>query len=134
MKTFSAVAVASVAICFPASASAGACEYAKTTYTKLATVAAGFGVATGVSLKAAGVISIAHSSGAAIAATTSGGYLAGTLGVGGAAVGVLTAPATMIVGGTAVVAAGGTIAYCRYASNKLAPARVGLRPSESSKR
>jgi hypothetical protein len=128
MKTFSAVVLASVALGFPILASAGVCEYAEATHTKVATVIAGAGVATGVGLKTAGVISLVHSSGAAIAATTSGGYLAGTIGAGGAVVGVITAPATLVAGGMAVVAAGGTIAYCHYIVDKVAPARTTFAP------
>jgi hypothetical protein len=132
MKTFSAVALALVAFGFPTLASAGICEYAKTTYTKFATGVAGLGVVTGVGLKAGGVLSVVHSSGAAIASTTSGGYLAGTIGAGGAAVGIITAPATIIVGGVAVVAAGGAIGYCRYTNNdKTAPARTIFSPGRS---
>ena len=59
------------------------CRYLRireTTYTKFATGVAGLGVVTGVGLKAAGVLSVAHSSGAAIVSTTSWGYLAGTIG------------------------------------------------------
>ena len=86
---------------------AGVCEYADTTYAKISTGVAGAGVATGVGLKVAGVTAVAHSSGAAIAATASSGYLAGTLGAVGTVAGFITAPATLVVGGVAVAAAGG---------------------------
>lgn len=129
-RTFSAVALASVTFGFSTLANAGICDYANTTYSKIATGLAGVGVSTGVGLKAAGVISVAHSSGAAIAATTSGGYLAGTIGAGGTAIGVVTAPVTLIAGGIAVVAAGGTIGYCRYTNNKVAPVRGVAKPGK----
>ena len=95
-------------------AHAGVCEYADTTYAKISTGVAGAGVASGVGLKVAGVTAVVHSSGAAIAATASSGYLAGTLGAVGTVAGFITAPATLVVGGVAVAAAGGTIAYCHY--------------------
>lgn len=69
MKTLLAVALAAVALGFPTRSNAGVCEYAKAAYVKFATAAAGAGIVTGAGLKAAGVISLAHSSGAAIAAT-----------------------------------------------------------------
>lgn len=96
---------------------AGFCEYADTTYAKVTTSVAGAGIATGVGLKAFGVTALAHSSGAAIAATASGGYLAGTLGAVGAVTGFVTAPATLIIGGVAITTAGGAIAYCHYKNN-----------------
>ncbi|TCV90346.1 hypothetical protein [Sulfurirhabdus autotrophica] len=99
-------------------AHAGVCEYADTTYAKISTGLAGAGVATGIGLNVAGVTALAHSSGAAIAATASSGYLAGTLGTVGTVVGFVTAPATLVVGGVAVVAAGGTIAYCHYTKDE----------------
>ncbi len=114
-KIFSAIALSLALFSLPSLANAGICEYADTTYAKVTTGVAGVGVAAGVGLKAAGVTALAHSSGAAIAATASSGYLAGTLGAVGAVAGVITAPATLIIGGAAVAAAGGTIAYCRYA-------------------
>ncbi len=128
VKTFSSVALGFVVYVLPTSSNAGVCEYAKTTYAKFATLAAGAGVATGAVAKAGGLISLAHSSGAAIAATTSGGYLAGTLGAGGTAVAILTSPATLAVGGTAVLGAGGTIAYCRYVSDKAPPVSTSVAP------
>ena len=115
IKRLSAVALSMALLSFPTLANADICEYADTTYAKITTGVAGVGVAAGVGLKAAGVTALAHSSGAAIAATASTGYLAGTLGAVGAVAGVITAPATLIIGGVAVAAAGGTIAYCRYA-------------------
>lgn len=99
-------------------AHAGVCEYADTTYAKISTGLAGAGVATGVGLKVAGVTALAHSSGAAIAATASTGYLAGTLGAVGTVAGFITAPVTLVVGGVAVAAAGGTIAYCHYTKDE----------------
>lgn len=93
---------------------AGVCEYADTIYAKISTGVASVGVATGVGLKVAGVTAVAHSSGAAIAATASSGYLAGTLGAVGTVAGFITAPAALVVGGVTVAAAGGTIAYCHY--------------------
>lgn len=99
-------------------ANAGVCEYANTTMSKVTTGVAGVGVATGIGLKVVGVTAVAHSSGAAIAATASSGYLAGTLGAVGAVTGVVTAPATLIIGGVAVVAAGSTIAYCHFSGDR----------------
>ncbi len=99
-------------------ANAGVCEYANTTMSKVTTGVAGAGVATGIGLKVVGVTAVAHSSGAAIAATASSGYLAGTLGAVGAVTGVFTAPATLIIGGVAVVAAGSTIGYCHFSGDR----------------
>ena len=117
---------------FGNSASAGVCEYANSTYAKVTTGVAGAGVAAGVGLKAAGVTALAHSSGAAIAATASSGYLAGTLGALGTVAGVITAPVTLMVGGVAVAAAGGTIAYCYYSEDEksAAPVRAGSAPAK----
>ena len=114
-------------------AQAGVCEYADTTYAKISTGVAGAGVATGVGLNVAGVTAVAHSSGAAIAATASSGYLAGTLGAVGSVVGFLTAPATLVVGGAAVAAAGGTSAYCHYTKDERSgvPARPAPVPAPS---
>lgn len=123
-RSFSAVALASVAFGFSTLANAGVCDYANTTYSHISTGLSVLAVSTGLGLKAAGVISVAHSSGAAIAATTSGGYLAGTIGAGGTAIGVVTAPVTLLAGGIAVVAAGGTIGYCRYTNNRATPVRA----------
>lgn len=101
-------------IASPVVAYASVCEYADTIYAKIPTGVASVGVAVGVGLKVAGVTVVTHSSGAAIAATASSGYLAGTLGVIGTVTSFITAPATLVVGGVAVAAAGGTIAYCHY--------------------
>lgn len=113
-RHFSVSAFLLVSMSFPNLVNAGVCELASTTYSKVVTGAAGIGVATGSGLKLAGVISVLHSSGLAIAATTSSGYVAGTVGAIGVATGFLTAPATLIIGGVAVAASGGTIAYCEY--------------------
>ena len=101
-------------------------------WAKVTTGAVGTGVAAGGVLKVAGVTALAHSSGAAIAATASSGYLAGTLGALGAIAGFITAPATLIVGGVAVAAAGGTIAYCHYTKdeNGVPPSRAGSAPGK----
>jgi hypothetical protein len=114
-------------------AHAGFCKYADTTYAKISTGVAVAGVATGVGLNVAGVTAVAHSSGAAIAATASSGYLAGTLGAVGSVVGFVTAPATLVVGGVAVAAAGGTIAYCHYAKDERprVPARAASAPGKA---
>lgn len=111
-------------------AHAGVCKYANTTYAKISTGVAGAGVATGVGLKVAGVTAVAHSSGAAIATTASSGYLAGTLGALGTVAGFVTAPVTLVVGGVAVVAAGGTVAYCHYTKEEkpAMPARAASAP------
>ena len=131
-KSISLVSLALVLIVLHTAANAGVCEYADTTYAKVSTGLAGVGVAAGIGLKAAGVTALAHSSGAAIAATASTGYLAGTLGAVGAVTGVITAPATLIVGGVALAAGGGTIAYCRYAKDEksVAPAQGDSAPSK----
>lgn len=114
-------------------AHAGVCEYADTTYAKISTGVAGAGVATGVGLNVAGITAVAHSSGAAIAATASSGYLAGTLGAVGSVVGFVTAPATLVVGGVAVATAGGTIAYCHYTKDERpgVPARAASAPGKA---
>lgn len=114
MNQFIATSLAITFLIAPSFVGAGVCEYANTTFTKVTTGVAGVGVVAGVGLKVAGVAALAHSSGAAIAATASSGYLAGTLGTVGAVTAVMTAPATLIVGGVAVAAAGGTIAYCHF--------------------
>jgi len=110
--------VSIILICVYSSAQADFCEYADKTYAKVATSAAGLGVAAGAGAKALGLTAVAHSSGAAIAYTASTGYLAGTLGALGTAVGVITTPAVLIVGGVAVTAAGGAIAYCHYSKDE----------------
>lgn len=109
-----AISVVLTVLGFPRLVNAGVCEFASNAYSKVGTGAAGVGVATGMGLKLAGVTSVLHSSGLAIAATASSGYVAGTLGPIGAATGFITAPATLIVGVVAVAAAGGTIVYCEY--------------------
>src|SRR2546425_1149051 len=113
-KHLSAIALILTSLSFPNLVNAGVCELADTTLSKVGTGAAGVGVATGLGLKLAGVTALLHSSGAAIAATASSGYVAGTLGAIGAATSFITAPATLIIGGVGVAAAGGTIAYCEY--------------------
>lgn len=110
---------------------AGVCELVDTTFTKVTTGVAGIGVVAGVGLKMAGVTVLAHSSGTAIAATASGGYLAGTLGTVGAVTGVITAPVTLIISGVAVVAAGGTIAYCNFKDNNAGARGQGSRGARS---
>lgn len=61
---------------------------------------------------ATGTTVVAHSSGAAILTGTSG-YIAGTLGtIGTAALGVLTAPATITAATVSVIAVGGTVYVC----------------------
>ena len=117
-KHIKQLGLAFVLITLHAATHAGVCEYADTTYAKVSTGVAGTGVAAGVGLKIAGVTAVAHSSGAAIAATTASGYLAGTLGAIGAVAGFVTAPVVLVVGGAAVAAAGGTIAYCRYTKDE----------------
>ena len=132
-KMVSAVALSLSLLSLPTLANAGVCEYADTTYAKVTTGIAGAGVAAGVGLNAVGVTALAHSSGAAIAATASSGYLTGTLGTVGAVTGFITAPVTLIVGGVVVAAAGGTIAYCHYTKDEKSssPARAGSTPSKT---
>ena len=107
------------------SATAGVCEYIALKPAKVGVGAAGATAAAGLTLKAVGVSAVAHSSGMAIATTASSGYVAGTLGAIGTTVGILTAPATLIVGGVIVAAAGSTVAYCHFSqSDKKGPHKL----------
>lgn len=93
---------------------AGACNHLDHAAAKASAGVAGIGAVAGIALKASGVSAVAHSSGATIATLASGGYVSGTLGAVGALTAILTAPATIIVGGIAVAASGGALAYCHY--------------------
>jgi hypothetical protein len=98
----------------PVISKADICKYSNNISVKTSTGLTGAGVATGLGLKMAGVTALTHSSGAAIVATSSGGYVAGTLGVMGSATAILTAPLTLVVGGITAVTVGSTLAYCYY--------------------
>ncbi len=116
-KNVALLAMAMALLTFHNVGHAGACDYAGHAYVKVTTSIAGASLAASATLKAAGVTAVAHSSGAAIVSTASGGYVAGTLGMIGVATGVITAPVTLIIGGVALGATGGTLAYCRYAQD-----------------
>lgn len=66
----------------------------------------------GAALKAAGVSAVMHSSGGMIVSTAGGGYVAGTLGTIGTAVGFLTAPAALVVGTVVLSGVAATATYC----------------------
>lgn len=132
------IAVASLALSLlslSTVASAGVCEYADTTYTKVATGITGAGVATGVGLNVAGVTAVVHGAAGGTILTASTGYLAGTLGAIGSAAAFITAPATIIVGAVAVTAAGGTILYCNYSKDEknTSPAHAGAVPNKAKR-
>jgi hypothetical protein len=93
----------------------GACQKVNTGAAKAIEALSTATVAAGTWLKASGVGARLHSSGELITATAEGGYLEGTLGtIGTEAVALLTAPETLIIGGTVAATAGAAIAYCHY--------------------
>ena len=83
-------------------------------------IAAGIAAAPGTALtlggglKAAGIIALPHSSGAMIAAASTGTYLPGTLGVIGSSVAFLTNPITLTAAGVTIIATGGVMLACRF--------------------
>lgn len=95
-----------------ATADAKFCNFASKTIAKVSGAAAAVTVAAGSGLSAFGVMALPHIGGGLIAATSAGTYISGTLGVVGAGVGILTAPATLVIGGITLAAAGSTIAVC----------------------
>lgn len=99
--------------CGPVTAHAGWCDRLQGVGGRLAGATATLATTLGGALKAAGVSAVAHSSGAMIASTASGGYVAGTLGAIGTATAVMTAPVTIAAGGTALVVGGAAVLYCR---------------------
>src|SRR5688500_7010801 len=95
-------------------AKADVCTVTNSTAAKVASGAAAATAATGGALQTLGLVTVAHSSGAAIV-TGAGGYVAGTLGsIGAAALGIVTAPVTLVVAGVTATAIGGTLVYCYY--------------------
>jgi hypothetical protein len=93
---------------------ADVCDVANSTVAKVTGGAAAATAVTGSALTTLGIVTVAHSSGAAIA-TGAAGYVAGTLGsIGATALGVVTAPATIVAATATAAAIGGTLAYCYY--------------------
>lgn len=91
---------------------AGVCDLAEDDSVQAAAAVAGTGATAGAGLTAAGIGAVAHSSGALIVTTAGGGYVAGTLGALGTVTAVLTAPATIVVGGVIAVGLGSAAIYC----------------------
>lgn len=126
MKRAHIAAFAAACLALVPQSRADVCEIANSTVAKVTGGAAAATAVTGGALSSLGLVTVAHSSGAAIA-TGAGGYVAGTLGsIGATALGVVTAPATIVAATTAALAVGGTLAYCHYYAppreSKAAPA------------
>ena len=92
----------------------GVCMYADNAVAKVTATVTGAGVGGGLALKALGVMALEHSSGGTIL-YAAGAYLPHTLGIVGTAGAALTAVPTLVVGGIATTAIGGTLLYCHYA-------------------
>ncbi len=109
------------------------CAYSNNAVGIATATGSGVVAAAGGIASALGWGAVAHSSGAAIA-TASGSYVAGTLGVGGTVLAVVTAPATIAAATATAVAAGGTIAYChfKHPEAKLQKDETNVAPSDKS--
>ena len=132
MKRCHLVALTAACLALAPQSKADVCGAANSTVAKVTGGAAAATAVTGGALSTLGLATVAHSSGAAIA-TGAGGYVAGTLGsIGATALGVVTAPVTLIVAGVTATAIGGTLAYCYYYAPQQSPKPVKASPAKAA--
>jgi hypothetical protein len=101
------------AVAAPGVSWGGICGDVNRTAAKVVTAVGAGGVGVSTLLSIAPLATVPHSSGALIL-TGAGGYVANTLGVAATGWAVATAPVTFAVGGAAVAAGAGTLAYCHF--------------------